>query len=220
LFFGGGFKLGAYYHVTSTVDTGFGYTSPQWLETWSFNSRDELGNPRTLKLRATLPAIYSWGLPYRGIQGLALATDLRFIDNQNPVLFGTPVRAGGLGWQNQFAIAVGGQYEVTEGLSVRAGYLYNSNAVPTIATLFNIQAPAITQHTISAGFSMRLAESISASFAYAYAFENTQRGTIFEFPGTNVSFRTSAHSILFGLTIRFGGTCCHEPSCTTPAADA
>ncbi len=45
-FWGGGFKLGAYYHLTQNLDMGFGYTSKQWLETWTFNARDELGNAR------------------------------------------------------------------------------------------------------------------------------------------------------------------------------
>src|SRR5262249_29480425 len=106
-FWGGGFKAGLFYHLTQSLDMGFGYTSQQWLETWYFNARDELGNPRQLRLRASLPAVYSWGIGYHGIERLTLATDLRYIDYKNTQLFGVPVINGGLGWQNVFAVAVG-----------------------------------------------------------------------------------------------------------------
>ena len=227
-FWGAGFKVGAYYHVTPTIDMGFGYTSPQWLETWFFHSRDELGNPRELSLKATLPPIYSWGLAYKGIEGLTLATDLRYIPYTNATLFGTPVVNGGLGWQDVFAVAVGAQYEFSEKLSARVGYVYNTNPIPTTGTLFNIQAPAITQNTISAGATVRLADNIYSSFAYAYAFQNSISGPVIEATaaGTGTTIQTSMHSVFVSLTIRFGGAsrCDADPAPSaatcTPTVDA
>lgn len=219
-FWGAGFKAGVYYRVTPSVDIGFGYTSPQWLETWYFNARDELGNPRQLRLRATLPAIYSWGVGFHGIERLTLATDLRYIDYQNTELFGVSVPNGGLGWQSVFAVAVGGQYEVTDRLSVRAGYTFNTNPVLSFDTLFNVQAPAITMHTISAGFSLRVWENIISTLAYSYAFPNSISGPLVQLTGTGTTITTSAHSLLFGVTIRLGGSCkCCAP-CPPASGDA
>src|SRR5262249_39846051 len=99
-FWGGGFKVGATYAITPCLTTGFGFISPQWLETWRFHARDELGNPRELTLKASLPPIYSWGLMYKGREGLTLATDLRFINYKSADLFGDPVVNGGLGWND------------------------------------------------------------------------------------------------------------------------
>jgi long-chain fatty acid transport protein len=205
-FWGGGFKAGLMYRVADYVTLGFGYTSPQWFETWIFNSRDELGNARQLSLRANLPAIYSWGVAYSNPQGLTLTTDLRYFDYKDTQLFGPAITAGGMGWQNVFSVAVGGQYALSERLSMRAGYVYNSDPVPTNVTLFNIQAPAITQHTISAGFSYKMNENMIASIAYAFTLPASQTGTLSPFPGTNVTLQSSAQSILLGLQIRFGGT--------------
>ena len=58
-------------------DVGFGYTSPQWFETWTYHARTELGLPRTLFLNVSLPAIYSLGVGYRPTDRLQLVTDLR-----------------------------------------------------------------------------------------------------------------------------------------------
>ncbi len=203
-FWGAGFKLGGFYHLSDTIDIGFGYTSKQWLETWTFNSRDEIGNAQKLALRVTLPPIYSWGIAYKGIEKLILSSDFRLINYKNSRLFGTPIVDGGMGWQNVFAAAMGAQYAVSEKTSVRLGYIYNTAPIPTAATLFNIQAPAITQNTISAGLTTKIDDNIDASLGYAYGFPNTLTGTLLQLPGTNISMRTSTHSLLLGLNIRFG----------------
>jgi long-chain fatty acid transport protein len=203
-FWGGGFKAGMLYRLTDNVSVGFGYTSPQWFEKWIFNSHDELGNARQLGLNASLPAIYSWGVAYSNPEGLTLTTDLRYFDYKDTQLFGPPITAGGLRWNNVFSVAVGAQYALNEKLAVRAGYVYNSEPVPTNVTLFNIQAPAITQHTLSAGFSYRLNDYMTSSLAYAFTLPASQTGTISPFPGTNVTLQASAQSILLGLQIRFG----------------
>ncbi|HQR43393.1 MAG TPA: outer membrane protein transport protein, partial [Gemmatales bacterium] len=71
-FWGGGFRAGLVYSVTDTIDMGFGYTSPQWMETFEFNSRDSLGNARRLSLELRLPAIYSWGVAWSAMEQLTL----------------------------------------------------------------------------------------------------------------------------------------------------
>ena len=39
-------RAGFVYSVTDRLDVGFGYTSPQWFETWKFHARNEIGLPR------------------------------------------------------------------------------------------------------------------------------------------------------------------------------
>src|SRR5262249_28548366 len=78
-FWGAGFRTGVVYSLNEQVDLGFGYTSPQWFEPWLYHARTELGFPRPLRLKASLPAIYSWGVGYRPTDRLLVAADLRFI---------------------------------------------------------------------------------------------------------------------------------------------
>src|SRR5207237_1051449 len=104
-------------------------------------ARTELGLPRTLVLNATLPAIYSWGVGYRPIDRLLLACDLRYFDYAHTDLFGTRLVDGGLGWRGVFAASFGSRYQLTDKLALSGGYVYNDNPIPSVGTLFNVQAP-------------------------------------------------------------------------------
>lgn len=206
-FWGGGFKTGLYYHVTPTVDAGFSYSSPQWFQTWKFFARDEVGNHRTLYLNATLPAIYSWGLAYKGIERLLLAVDLRLFDYQNTDLFGESLRSGGLGWKDVFAVAFGSQYKLGEKASVRAGYLYNQNPLPEVGTFFNAQVPFVIQHTLSVGATYFLNEAMALSLAYVHGFRGTSSGSVLEERGVNVGLSSEYDSLVFGFNFKFGACC-------------
>ena len=204
-YWGGGFRVGLVYSLTDTLDVGFGYTSPQWLETWKFYTRTPDGLPRTLSLKAQLPAIYSWGIAWRGIDRLTLATDLRYFDYKNASLFGTPVRNGGLGWDSAFVVGAGADYQLTDRVAVRAGYQYNTNPLASTSTLFNIQAPAILQNTVTVGTTLNLTEALGFSVGYAYGFQNSITGTAQEVPGAGIKLTASSQSLLFNLQVKFGG---------------
>lgn len=203
-YWGGGFRVGAVYSLTDTFDIGFGYTSEQWLETWRFNARDNVGNPQSLALKATLPAVFSWGVAWRGIDRLTLGVDMRYIDYKNSQMFGTPTADGGLGWESAFAVAVGGNYQLTDRLAVRAGYQYNTNPLENTRALFNLQSPAIIQHTLSVGTTMSLTENLSTSIGYAYGFHNSVSGQLAQVPNARVQLDAASHSLLFGLQVKFG----------------
>lgn len=204
-FWGLGFRGGFVYSPTQTIDIGFGYTSPQWFETWKYYARDELGRPRTLFLTASLPAIYSWGVSYRPTDRLLLSLDLRYFDYGSTDLFGTPIVDGGLGWKSVFAAAIGGRYQVTDKLALSLGYIYNDNPIPSTGTLFNLQAPAITQNTIAVGGTVNVTDALAASIGYAYGFQNTITGPVKEARGIGVSYTTDVNLLTFTLQFRYGG---------------
>jgi long-chain fatty acid transport protein len=203
-FWGGGFRAGLVYSVTPTLDVGFGYTSQQWFERWVYNTRDEVGNPFRFGISVTLPAIYSWGVTYRGIDRLTLSADLRYIDYQNTQLYGEPVSAGGAGWQSVFAAAVGAQYQVTDKLASRFGYVYNDNPIPETLTLLNTQGPAITQHTLTFGFGYRYNEWLELSGGYAKGFHNSISGPVAQRTGIGTKLDVESDTFQFGITVKFG----------------
>jgi long-chain fatty acid transport protein len=224
-FWGGGFRIGTVYSVTDTLDLGFGFTSKQWLDSWRFDTTTPAGLAQTVFLKAQLPAIYSWGIAWRGIDRLTLATDLRYFDYKDTDLFGTSVRNGGLGWSSAFAVALGANYQLTDRLAVRAGYQYNTNPLASTSTLFNIQAPAIMQDTITVGTTVGLSASMSLSLAYAYSFKNSISGTASQVPGAAIGLSASNQSLLFNLQIKFGGprpvstSGCSTQACSSAARD-
>lgn len=203
-FWGIGFKAGIFYRLNERFDVGFGYGSPQWIENMVFHSRDEIGNPRTLVLPVRLPAYYSWGVAFKGIEKLLLALDFRFIDYKNSTPFGPAPAAGGLAWNNVFAVATGVQYEFSERFSARVGYSYNTPPIPTNATLFNVQGPSILQHVISTGFTVRVAENMSTSLAYSYGAFASITGSPLQLPGGTSTLSAQIHNIMLTTTVKFG----------------
>lgn len=131
--------------------------------------------------------------------------DLRYVDYADAALFGQSVRDGGLGWRSCFVAAVGGQYEATERLTFRAGYLYDTNPIPSTLTLFNIQLPGIVSNTMSLGASYELTEDILLSAALVHGFRSSVQGNVVEETGAFSKFDTQYDSIVAGLNIRFGG---------------
>jgi len=202
-FWGAGFRAGMYYHLTPNLDLGFSYISPQWMETFKFNARDAVGQPRELSLALSLPQIFSWGLAYKGIPRTIVATDFRFFDYNNTKLFGEPVPVG-VGWDGVFATAVGAQYQWSSRAYLMAGYLYNQNPIPAANTLFNTQLPGISEHSVSVGTSITLSESIYMSLAYVHAFQNSITGSPNQLPQASVTMDAEADSLVLGIGIRYG----------------
>jgi long-chain fatty acid transport protein len=204
-FWGGGFQLGVLYEVNEDWNLGFSYKSPVWQERWGFNAANPDLSPRRIGVQAQIPAIYSWGVAYRGIDRALIDVDLRYFDYANAALFGQSIRDGGLGWRGVFAVATGAQYALTDRLTLRGGYLFNTNPIPTAGTLFNVQLPGIIQHTLSFGASFKLTDDITLSSAWVHGFRNSIQGNVVEESGAFSRFDSQLDSIVLGLNVQFGG---------------
>jgi len=206
-FWGGGFQLGLFYEVNEDWNLGFSYKSPIWQERYGFNAATATGGANRIGVQAGLPQILSWGVAYKGIEKTILDVDLRYFDYANTALFGDagPPDGSGLGWKSVFAAAVGGQYQASEKLTLRMGYLFNTNPIPEPRTLLNVQLPAISQHTLTFGAGYKLTPDIGLNVAYMHAFRNSIQGSILEIPGSSVREDVQVDSIVGGLTIQFGG---------------
>ena len=113
-------------------------------------------------------------------------------------------------------MAIGGQYQATDKLSLRAGYLFNTDPVPSARTLFNVELPAITQHLLAFGTSYKVTDDITFSLAYTHQFRNTMSGSLLQSAGLSVREDVQVDSIIAGLNIQFGGRRKMAPS---PAFD-
>lgn len=214
-FWGAGFQIGTLYEINDDWNIGFSYKSPIWQQKWKYNAAYPNGANRQIGVQASLPEMFSWGVAYKGIENALIDIDLRYIDYANAQLFGQSVRNGGLGWKSVFAVATGAQYALTEKLTLRAGYLYNTNPVPNPVTLFNVQAPAISQHTLSLGSSYALTENITISAAWVHAFTNSIEGPILQIPGASIRSTVQVESILMGVNMAIGGRK-KKPATTAP----
>jgi long-chain fatty acid transport protein len=205
-FWGAGFQVGLLFEVNDDWNVGFSYKSPIWQNRWDFNASTPDLAPRRIGIQAQLPAIYSWGVAYKGLPKTLLDVDLRYFDYANTSLFGQKVVDGGLGWRSVFAVALGGGYQATDRLTLRAGYLYNTNPVPATKTLFNVQAPGIIQNTFTMGGSFQITENVTLSLAWMHGFRNSIEGPVVQERGASTRLDAQLDTLWTGLNITFGGS--------------
>jgi len=205
-YWGAGFQVGLFYELNENWNLGFSYKSPIWQEKWDFNAAAPNLVARRIGIQASLPEIFSWGVAYKGLPKTLIDVDVRYIDYANTSLFGTRVIDGGLGWKSVFAVALGGQYQASERLTIRAGYLYNTNPIPAPVTLFNIQAPGIIENTLSLGASYQVTDNVTLSLAWMHGFRNAIEGSILQIPGSAVRLDAQSDVLWMGFNVRFGGS--------------
>jgi long-chain fatty acid transport protein len=209
---GGGFQIGVYWTTESAWNWGISFKSPQWMEPFRFNSRDELGGPVSARVNFDLPSIISLGTSYTGFERWVFATDFRYFDYASASGFGDqgfrPDGAvAGLGWKSVFSFSQGVQYEWSDRLTVRMGYTYNQNPISNDLTMFNVATPLIIQHWLSLGATFWWNESISTTVAWTHGFENEITGPLQSpggpVPGSSVTSEVSADMLTFGATVVF-----------------
>jgi long-chain fatty acid transport protein len=211
-YWGGGVQAGVYWTATDDWNFGASIKSPMWFESYRYQSSEQNGQPRTVSLNLDSPMIISIGTAYTGIDRLLIDLDLRYIDFNTTTLltssgFNASGALNGLGWSQVFALALGGQYQFTEKLSVRAGYTYNTNPVPAKYTALNVASPVIYQHQLSLGLSYQLTPACLLSAAYIHYFENSITGPYLTpsgaIPGASVTAGVVVDSVVIGVSCKF-----------------
>ncbi len=208
-----GMQAGVFLTTESCWNFGASIKSPQWMQAFQWNATDELGRPRNVRTHFDLPYILSFGTSYTGFERFVLAADARYYgygttQGFDPAGFDATGAITGLGWRSIFSVALGGQYQATDAMSLRLGYVWNQNPIPDQNTLFNVISPNILMHTISCGLSYRLTSNLDVSLAYLHAFENSISGALYAplfgpLAGTSVTSRVAADALIGGLTVKF-----------------
>ncbi len=210
---GFGAQVGVYYKGETGWNAGLSYKSRQYFEDYRYNSTDELGNPRSIKLDLDFPSVVSLGVGYEGLERWRLAADVRYIDYENtsgfdPASFRPDGSVNGFGWDSILVMAIGAQYEINRLWKVRAGYSFNENPVSDANSTFNLPAPAVIQHHLALGLSYCFHENSCIDLAYRHGFENSVSGpiahpTIGEVPDSSVENTLSTDSLLLGFRVSF-----------------
>ena len=210
---GGGFQAGVYY--TTDVDWHFGASikSPQWCEPFRYFTQDGSGNPVVTKFDLDYPLIASVGCSYSGFEDWIFACDIRYFDYANTPGFDTagfdPVTgaATGLGWNSVMSVGCGVQRRINEKLSVRLGYCFNENPIPSSASAYNTASPLVIQHCMTVGASYAIEMNWMLTAAYSYCPEGSVTGPVVnhvgQIPGSWVKNSAYAHAFQAGISKRF-----------------
>lgn len=198
---------------------GLSFKSPQWFEDFTWNSQYGDGTPARFSFNLDYPMIVGGGLSYEPIQGLTLASDVRWInysktDGFEQKDFDEQGRVRGFGWEDIWAVGVGGQYK-SGPLALRAGYNYSENPIPADQQFFNVFAPAVVQHHATLGFGYDMTRNIVLNGAYYHAFKNQETGRVASnggpgmppantrIDGTSVTNELSEDSLSLQLQFKF-----------------
>ncbi|MBX0312690.1 MAG: outer membrane protein transport protein [Sulfurihydrogenibium sp.] len=182
--YGVGAQLGIGYKV-GDLTVGFNYQSPVSMKYKHVFDSNGDGSYEDLKLQQ--PQEVAAGIGYKVLPNLKVGLDLRWINWSDADGYKQ------FNWKDQTVIAIGGEYQATPALKLRAGYNYgkspirsysglNGNTASTIPNLgtfpdFNVQwfnligFPAITEHHISFGGSYQVSKHFAIDLAYVHAFE-------------------------------------------------
>ena len=136
-----------------------------------------------------IPANYGIGITVTPTKDLAIAFDVVRIDYSGiksvnnpllPNLFQAPLGAdGGAGfaWQDVTAYKLGVQYAINPQLTIRGGYNYGKQPIPSGETFFNFLAPGVVEDHWTLGATWTLANKSELSFAFMYAPTVTVNGS-------------------------------------------
>ena len=213
--FGFGFQLGALFKVNDVISLGASYTSTQVFDAFEWNSvyknpnLPNFGQARVDKFQMDAPAVIAGGIGLNPLPGMSLAADVRYImygstEGFEKSGFDQTGKVLGFGWQDIMVIAVGGEYWVTDGFALRAGYNHSENPIPDDQSFFNIPAPAIVQDHFTFGIGLKPSRRSEISLGYYLVPEATQSGPIPNPavpPGSSVTNSMKESSLLIQFTI-------------------
>ena len=121
-----------------------------------------------------------------------------------PPLLGS-IGGPGFGWRDVNVFTISGEWRATPTFTLRAGYAYNTQPIPSTDIVFNILAPAVVQNHISAGFSYNFLPNQSIDFGAIFAPRQTVSGAVpTSLGGGEVNLSLWEFEATVGYTYKFG----------------
>ena len=136
-----------------------------------------------------IPENYGVGIAWKATPNLTLAADVLRINYGDVASVGNPIdclfagacqlganNGAGFGWQNTTAYKFGVAYEMSQSLTLRAGYVNIKQPIPQSQTFFNILAPGVVEQHVTAGATWTLPNKSELTAAYMHALEHKVNG--------------------------------------------
>jgi long-chain fatty acid transport protein len=212
-------KFGALYKVTDTVTVGVAYTmkTPITFDHGQI-SKSYLtcgGCTSTYDYKAFG---FKWaddvavGVSYRPTPSLLVATKFQWINwdgalnnvvvrltnGSNPAAPPSDSFVLNYNWRDQYVIAIGALYDVTDRFSVRGGYNYGNNPVPK--TTLDPTNANIVQHHIAAGLGYRVTPGLLLDIWSTYGVQE-QRTVDSALYGANTTLKVGGYEV--GITLTY-----------------
>lgn len=220
--YGGGVRAGLEFAVTDRVRIGVAGQTPMWMTKF-----DRYSGLFANQGDFDIPANATVGVAFDVTPQLTVMFDYKHIwysqvdsigNSSRNILRCSPATPSfclggsngpGFGWSDVDVFKVGLEYEATDDLTLRAGYSYNTQPISGRDAMFNILAPGIIQHHISAGAKYDIDERNSIEIAGSYMPKSTVNGR--ELPPPfgagafhGIELAMSQFDLTVGWTYKFG----------------
>lgn len=162
-----------------------------------------------------IPASLQAGIAVGVMQNLTLLVDYKRIwygsvpsvsnasTNIGIFPFGTE-NGPGYGVRDVQVIKLGAEWQRSPGLTLRAGYSFNTHPIGSRDADLNIMTLGVVQHHITGGLKYQLTERLDLELSGMYAPHASVRGTELGAPLRNVEIEMSQFEITAGVVYRFG----------------
>lgn len=218
--FGWGAQFGALWKVNDQFSIGAAYQTKI-----DFNAFDKYSDLFAEQGDLDAPAFLNLGLAFKAREDLTFAFDVQHIWysdiaalNNNSSKNLTLCMAGqtqhclggdkgpGFGWQDMTVYKVGVQWDYKPDLTLRAGYSYGNQPVPSEGVMLNVLAPAVIEQHFTLGLTKELGANMELNFAGAYAPKNDiDCGCTLPFSGgpNSINIAMSQWELEMSLGLRF-----------------
>jgi long-chain fatty acid transport protein len=181
--YGGGVRLGYTGRLTDWLTVGVTYQSE--IFTTRFKDYDHLFAEQG---SFVIPSNFAVGLAVKPVKQVTFALDIEEILYSDINSVGDKLSSPGqlanlgqnngpgFGWRDVTVIKTGIAYDATEQLTLRLGYNYSTQPIPDDQTTFNILAPGVVQHHVTAGATWRFNQHWEVTAFYAHAFKQEVNG--------------------------------------------
>ncbi|MHB1241571.1 MAG: OmpP1/FadL family transporter [Gammaproteobacteria bacterium] len=193
--YGGGVRVGVQSDLTDWLSVGATWASKVYMT--------NLNKYRGLFAGGgsfDIPSNFAVGLAIKPMPKLVMAFDAQrimygqvpAISNPGPVTTSFPAfqaymathqlgspNGAGFGWRDITVYKVGAAYQVTDQLTVRAGFDYTNSPIPNDQLLFNILAPGVVKYTGTLGLTYKPTPTQEINVAYMHAARHNQSGSLF-----------------------------------------
>jgi long-chain fatty acid transport protein len=209
---GFGAQAGVRWQADKDLSFGLSVSTPTWFHSYSWSADDGSGNPRTVTFDMNRPLTAQLGFNYTVAESTHLLADLGYMaygstkgfENSG---FRPDGSIKGLGWKDAWTFEVGIQHALNQSVTLRAGYNYCTDPIPSEMTFYNVGSPLHVLQHLSIGASVVLAPSVTLDLSYTRGTSNTQSSSWYNpygaVPGTNLTSVTSGNEFAVGVTFKF-----------------
>lgn len=186
--YGFGGQIGAIYKLNDAFSIGATYQSSINADHQNVFNLDSSPDGSMDDFALEAPQSFGLGLAYSPSDTLLIEFDAKWVNWSNAQGYDD------LDWNDQYVLAVGGQYKPTSKLTLRLGYNYAENQInehndfdgsTTVQvqgkavnrygyeTLRIIGFPAVVEHHVTMGLGYEIAKNLSVNLGYMHAFETS-----------------------------------------------